>query len=268
MGTAVSTAAWGLFLFLCWQITLWQAARMDPRLGLLWIVAVMAAFLGVYTWAPRRQRSRARIRLRWPRRAWPWLLVMMPAFALLPQAMWVALQAFGLAHDPQPQKELEEFIARPFGAPAFWLLAVGAGPLVEEFGFRGWIQRPLERGFGVLPAIAASALLFALAHVEPDQFPIHLAAGLVLGHAVWASRSIWSGVLLHLAWNLGALGLDMVSGDVDAANKGWQWGVPAAVGAALCLLLCAWAVKRMQDAAAPRPPHGRLTPAASAPSPD
>ncbi|MBB4638364.1 CPBP family intramembrane glutamic endopeptidase [Longimicrobium terrae] len=266
MGAAVTAAAWGLFLLLCWQLTLLQSLRMDPRAALAWIIAVTVALLLVYTWAPRRRRARARLRVRWPRRAWPWLLVMAPAFASLPQALWVALQAFGMAHDPPPQPELDAFIARPFGEPAFWLLAIGAAPLVEEFGFRGWIQRPLERGFGPMPAIATSAFLFALAHGEPELIPIRLAAGLVLGHAVWASRSIWSGVLLHLAWNLGALALDMVARDVDASNKGWEWGVPAAVVAALCLLLCAWTVKRMQDAAAPRPARARLTPAAEGPS--
>ena len=249
VGTALTAAAWGLFLLLCWQITLLQSLRMDPRAGLAWIIAVSAALLLVYIWAPRRRRARARLRVRSPGRAWPWLLAMTPAFALLPQALWVALQAFGLAHDPPPQKELEAFIAKPFGEPAFWLLAIGAAPLLEEFGFRGWIQRPLERGFGAMPAIAASAGLFALAHGEPELMPVRLAAGLVLGHAVWASRSIWSSVLLHLSWNLGAIGLDAVAHDVDATNKGWQWGVPAAAVTALCLLVCAWAVRRMQDAA-------------------
>lgn len=264
--TALTAAAWGLFLLLCWQITLLQSLRMDPRAGLAWIAVVVAAFLFIYIWAPRRRRARARLRVRSPGRAWPWLLVMAPAFALLPQALWAALQAFGLAHDPPPQKELEAFVAKPFGEPAFWLLAIGAAPLLEEFGFRGWIQRPLERGFGATPAIATSAALFALAHGEAELMPVRFAAGLVLGHAVWASRSIWSSVFLHLSWNLGAIALDAVAGDVDVSNKGWEWGVPAAAATALCLVVCAWTVKRMQDATAPRPAGARLTPAADGPS--
>ncbi|HEX8393100.1 MAG TPA: type II CAAX endopeptidase family protein [Longimicrobium sp.] len=268
VGTALTGAAWGLFLVLIWQMTLFQALRMDPRLGAGWMVLVTVALLFVYAWAPSRRRARARLRVRSPGRAWPWLLAMVPAFALLPQALWVALLAFGLAHEPEAYKPVEDFIARPFGEPAFWFLAILAAPLLEEFGFRGWVQRPLERGFGAMPAIAASAALFAFAHADPEQFPVLLAGGLVLGNAVYASRSVWSGVVLHVSWNLAAFALDLFARDVEVAGKGWTWGAPAAGVAAVCLVWCAWLVRRMQDAAAPRPRRARLTPAAAGPSPD
>jgi membrane protease YdiL (CAAX protease family) len=263
VGLAAAGTSWGLLIWMFWQILLELGLAVDPRVALAWTLAVTLAFLQVYVWGARRQRARARIRVRSPGRAWPWLLAMIPAFAVLPQAMYVALLSLGLAHDEPLPKELTDFMARPLGTAAFWLLALAAAPLVEEFAFRGWIQRPLERAVGAQRAIAVSALLFALAHGQPEAIPVRLAAGLVLGQAVYATRSIWTGVALHVSWNAASFVLDWAGPDVDPTGKGWGWGGPAAALSVVCLLWCAWIVGRMQDAAgrsdgtANRPAAGR-----------
>ncbi|HYW11351.1 MAG TPA: CPBP family intramembrane glutamic endopeptidase, partial [Longimicrobium sp.] len=85
-----------------------------------------------------------------------------------------------------------------------------------------------------------------------DFVPVYLAGGLVLGHAVYATRSVWAGVLLHVAWNAGALAFGAAVPDWDPTGKGWAVAAPAAGVAALSLVWCAWGVRRMHDAAAAR----------------
>ena len=172
--------------------------------------------------------------------------------AALTLGLWSVLLALGMATEAEFAEEMTKFLARPGGDEAFWLLAVAVAPLLEEFGFRGWVQRPVERKLGAQPAIALSALLFALAHFELDYLPVRLAGGLVLGHAVYATRSVWTGVALHAAWNGSALAFAAAFPHFDPTGKGWAWAGPAAGIALVSLVWCAWGVRRMHDAAAAR----------------
>ncbi len=251
IGTSLAAAAGGLLTWLVWELAMEAGFLFSPYLSIAWMAMVTGLFLRTYV-APARwnARGRARSRVRLPaRRAWTWIAATAPAMALLPVALGTALMALGLAHEIEYGERMEKWLAQPGGPLAFWVLAVAVAPLLEEFGFRGWIQRPIERRLGAQAAIAMSATLFALAHFRPDFLPVYLAAGLVLGHAVQATRSVWTGVALHLAWNGGTLALGAAFPDVDPAGKGWAWAAPAAGVALLCLVWCAWGVRRMQDAA-------------------
>lgn len=251
VGASLAAAAGGLFTWLVWQLGLEVSFLFSPPLSIAWMVIVMGMFLRMYALPARwNARGRARSRVRSPGRAWPWIALTVPAMAVLPLALWTVLLSLGLAHEVEYPERLERWLAQPGGELAFVLLAVAVAPVLEEFGFRGWIQRPLERRLGAQAAIAGSALLFAVAHFQLDYLPVRVAGGLVLGHAVYATRSIWTGVVLHLAWNVGALVFSAALPDFDPAGKGWAWAGPAAGAAAASLLWCAWGVRRMQDAAA------------------
>jgi hypothetical protein len=251
VGAGLAAAAGGLLAWLIWQLGLEVALLFPPAASIAWMVVVMGLFLRMYVVPARwNRRGRARSRVRAPGRAWPWIALTAPAMAVLPLALWTVLLALGLAHEADYGERLEKWLAQPGGQLAFVLLAVAVAPVLEEFGFRGWIQRPLERKLGAQAAIAGSALLFAVAHFQPDYLPVRLAGGLVLGHAVYATRSIWTGVALHLAWNAGALAFSVALPDYDPAGKGWAWAGPAAAAALVSLVWCAWGVRRMQDAAA------------------
>jgi len=253
VGMSLAGAAGGLLTWLFWQLALEAGFTVSPPLSAAWWLVVVVLFLRVYVVPGRRNaRGRARSRVRPPGRAWPWIVATAPAMAALPLALWTVLLALGLAHETEWPERLREWTALPGGDAAFVLLAVAVAPLLEEFGFRGWVQRPVERRLGAQAAITLSALLFALAHADMDYLPVRLAGGLVLGHAVYATRSIWTGVALHLAWNAGALGFGAVVPDFDPTGKGWAWAGPAAGIALASLLWCAWGVRRMQEAAAPR----------------
>lgn len=248
IGTSLSAAAGGLLTWLLWWFPLAALFQLPPPFTIGGMILLLAIFLRVYAlpsgWG---RRVRARSRVRPVGRAWPWLLVTAPGIVGLSVGLWCALLALGMASETDLGEQMQKFIAQPGGEIAFYLLAILVGPVMEEFAFRGWIQRPLERRWGADLAIPLSALLFALAHMQADYVPVRLAAGLVLGYAVYATRSIWAGVALHVAWNGSVVALGTAFPEFDPTGKGWAWAAPAAGVAVLSLLLCAWGVRRMQD---------------------
>ncbi len=255
IGASLAAAALGLLVWLLWQVALMVYFQFPAAWGIgpavAWMLLLTAAFLWVYALPRRRNgRARARSRVRSPGRAWGWVAFTAPAVAALPLALASVLMSLGLAQEIVYPEPVQEWLKRPGAEIAFVLMAVAVAPLLEEFGFRAWIQRPMERRLGAQPAIVMASLLFALAHNEVDFVPVYLAGGLVLGHAVYATRSVWTGVALHVAWNAGALAFGAAFPHWDPAGKGWAVAAPAAGVAALSLVWCAWGVRRMHDAAA------------------
>lgn len=108
------------------------------------------------------------------------------------------------------------------GAP--WIAFVGVallGPLCEELLFRGVLLSTYERRFA-RHAIWLVGILFAFLHPSLDQALGALFLGIVAGWVVFRTRSIWSGVLLHVGVNLVAALLALllsqtVSGGLEGA---------------------------------------------------
>lgn len=73
-------------------------------------------------------------------------------------------------------------------------------PLVEEYAMRGVILEPLRK-YGNSFAIIVSAILFGLFHGNFVQIPFAFMCGLLLGYAVCATNSIWTGVIIHALVN-------------------------------------------------------------------
>ncbi len=248
VGTSLAAAAAGLFTWIVWYFPLAMLFQLSPYVAIAGMVVLATLFLRVYAIPGRwNARARARSRVRRIGPAWPWIVLTAPALAALSLGLWSVLLALGMATEMEVAEEMTKFLARPGGDEAFWLLAVAVAPLLEEFGFRAWIQRPVERKLGPEAAIAFTAVLFSIAHLQMDAVPVRLAAGLVLGHAVYATRSIWAGVALHACWNAGVLAFAAAFPHFDPTGKGWRWAVPAGAVALASLLWCAWTVKRMQD---------------------
>jgi len=97
------------------------------------------------------------------------------------------------------------------GAPMRWLAvvvsAVSAG-ICEETGFRGYMQRPIEKRHGAFVAILISSLLFMLVHLNKHwstagMTPIVFGAGLLLGALAWASRSLVFCMVGHTIMDIG-----------------------------------------------------------------
>lgn len=115
-------------------------------------------------------------------------------------------------------------------------------PLVEEVVFRGAILCALLRWTNRhWPAIALSALIFALVHGNPAQMPHAFLVGLLLGWMYWRTDSIVPGVAYHWVNNSIAYVLYNILPDPDAPLVvlfgGSGTKVIAAVLFSLCILL-------------------------------
>ena len=85
--------------------------------------------------------------------------------------------------------------------------ALSAG-ICEETGFRGYMQRPIEKSSGPLVAITVSSLVFMLIHLTKTwalvgMVPIVLGAGVLLGALARASGTLIFGILGHWIMDIG-----------------------------------------------------------------
>jgi membrane protease YdiL (CAAX protease family) len=85
--------------------------------------------------------------------------------------------------------------------------ALSAG-ICEETGFRGYMQRPIEKSSGPIVAITVSSLVFMLVHLTKDwalvgMVPIVFGAGVLLGALARASGTLIFGMLGHWIMDIG-----------------------------------------------------------------
>ena len=85
--------------------------------------------------------------------------------------------------------------------------ALSAG-VCEETGFRGYMQRPIEKSSGPGVAIFISSLAFLLLHLTKDwaligMVPIVFGAGILLGVLARASGTLLFGILGHWLMDIG-----------------------------------------------------------------
>jgi membrane protease YdiL (CAAX protease family) len=85
--------------------------------------------------------------------------------------------------------------------------ALSAG-ICEETGFRGYMQRPIEKSAGPIVAIAISSLAFMLIHLTKDwaligMVPIVFGAGVLLGALARAAGTLVFGILGHWFMDIG-----------------------------------------------------------------
>lgn len=190
-----------------WLTLGFAALAMRPAIGLTWIVLVTAAFIWYRVVRPVRRRDRRALRafrlrpLYAPR---PFLVLALPSLILA--GIGTSLLLAEVA-DPEiaesPAWDLvDAYAATPTGFAAVGLLIAVLGPLIEEFHFRGLMQRALERRFGVPVAIVVTAAAFSLIHLHGWPWSLHpFVLGLFWGYAAHATGSIWAGVIMHSAWN-------------------------------------------------------------------
>lgn len=114
-------------------------------------------------------------------------------------------------------------------------------PLIEEAAFRGYMQVPIETGYGPLVAVAVVAVAFTLLHAGRGMPLVYLGLALFLGALAYRAGSIWPGVVAHGAVNLWAL--------FPAWEPSVVWlppsGLPATAVTAACALVCAGALYRL-----------------------
>lgn len=256
-GGALREVGVAALLWLLWQLPIYAFLQMPPRLAVVWLWSVAGFFVWCYAapygWGTPRRRAVSRARPV-PGAAWPWIALLAPVMAIAALSMWMVLSALGVAGERSLPPEIVAYGDRPGGVVVLVILLAGMAPLLEEFAFRGWIQRPLERRFGPARAIGVTAIVFAVAHLEPRGIPIYAAGGAALGYAVWATRSVWTGVALHVGWNAGVLLFGGIFTGFDPAAHGKRLAVPAGLAFAACVGVFVWVAPRLR--AAGRPRHG------------
>jgi len=93
-------------------------------------------------------------------------------------------------------------------AAMVWLapMSVLAAPLFEEFIFRGQLFGGMRRSLSAMPAIAASAALFAAVHPPLAMAPVFV-LGLCTAYAAERSKSLLAPILAHALYNAGMLAM-------------------------------------------------------------
>lgn len=220
-------------VFLLWNVAaglliLPGISPFPAPVGLLLALAVTAVFFRGYVLWPRREAAARRwalLRLRpLSREGWRWTLVAAPVLLAL---SWSLGEVY-IRLVRVPADNLDPFgglFDSPLERLTLAVFAIAVAPLLEEFFFRGLIQRPLERRFGAAAGILLAGSLFALVHGLLWIFPLYLLLGAAFGFAVYATRSIWAGVVLHAANNsVAMLGIGMRTEEVPVVPTLWEAG--------------------------------------------
>jgi membrane protease YdiL (CAAX protease family) len=116
-------------------------------------------------------------------------------------------------------------LTTPDGMPkmtAFLLLVMASlvAGVTEEAGFRGYMQGPIERRYGVVVAILINGAMFGLLHFPNhpgavmSMLPYYIAVAAVYGGITWATDSILPALVLH------------AGGDVWSLTRLWATGRP------------------------------------------
>lgn len=248
-------------IFLAWNLAVSVAVfGIGLQVSALWALVVVLGLFALLLWGYLLRPEEGSREGRWERlrlrplegATWRWTLVAVPVLLTL---SWSFSNLY-LSVVPVPPDQLnpfEELIETPAQRLVLAVMAVGVAPIVEEFFFRGLIQRTLEERWGPTLGIVGAALLFALVHFLPWVLPLHALLGAAFGFAVYATRSIWSGVVLHAANNsLAIVGLGVQEDSVPMPTL-WESGVTAEWVANLAVFLLAltatgWAVRGLWSA--------------------
>ena len=132
-------------------------------------------------------------------------LLLSAFFALLTGSMLLSILCGGLDTLGNTVASFGSRVYESAGEALLAVLVLAIVPAVlEEFLFRGIVLAEYERR-GAVRAVLLSALLFALAHLDPHNLPAHVFAGVLLALAVFATDSLPAAMLLHVLYRLTAL---------------------------------------------------------------
>ncbi len=73
--------------------------------------------------------------------------------------------------------------------------------VTEEMAFRGYMQKPLEEAYGVVPAVMIVGIMFWVAHLDHGititHLPFQMSASIALGLLVYLTRSLVPAMIAH-----------------------------------------------------------------------
>lgn len=212
MSTVAQAVGLGMLVMLAGSVprNVLFAANLRVGTAVPWAVPVM----GLYLWAlwryldgrggdaSTRAVRRASLRANRLRPAvWTWALVT-GAIGLAALVVGLRLANRLVALPLQQMPDLSA--VPPFTVWALLLAAAPIAGVVEEAGFRGYMQGPIEKAWGLTAAILVTGTMFAVAHLDftPVLWPYYVAVAALYGVVTSATNSIRPAVVLHTAGNL------------------------------------------------------------------
>ncbi|WP_283391147.1 CPBP family intramembrane glutamic endopeptidase [Millionella massiliensis] len=142
----------------------------------------------------------------------------------------------------------------------FWPMftAVIAAPVLEEFLFRGIIQKNLVNRLGPVPGILLGALIFGAVHLIPQQILYASCLGVILGTIYYLTGSLNGSIAVHFVNNGLTSLLYMVFGTSSSLEHKllghgtlWHWAYAiAAVVMVLSTLRALHLIRRRQSKSA------------------
>jgi membrane protease YdiL (CAAX protease family) len=136
-----------------------------------------------------------------PREMWAW--------ALVAGGLGIVTLVFGLRAANRlitlPPQQLPDLTQVP-SVTVFALLLMGApvAGVIEESAFRGYMQGPIERRFGIVIAILITGTMFAVAHLDFTLilWPYYVAVAAIYGMVTYLTDSILPSIVLHTGGNV------------------------------------------------------------------
>jgi membrane protease YdiL (CAAX protease family) len=104
-----------------------------------------------------------------------------------------------------PQQQLPDLAQVPtVTVLSLLLMAAPVAGIVEEAAFRGYMQGPIERRYGLAVAILITGTMFAVAHLDFTLilWPYYVAVAAIYGTVTYLTSSILPAVVLHTAGNV------------------------------------------------------------------
>jgi hypothetical protein len=95
----------------------------------------------------------------------------------------------------------------PLGTVIGALLSIAViAAVTEEIAFRGYMQRPLEEAYGIVPAVLVVGFMFWAAHLDHGititHLPFQMSASIALGLLVYLTRSLVPAMVAHGAGDI------------------------------------------------------------------
>ncbi len=150
------------------------------------------------------ERYTSRLRLKLPRPS-SFLLIVSAALLMISGGLLISVLFSGFDSLSQSFSLYDTFISKDNGTvpvKLYLVLAYAAVPAIcEEFVFRGILCLEYERG-GVTRAVVLSSLFFGMLHFDIANLPIYVFAGAVLALTMYATRSLFGAMTVHLLYNL------------------------------------------------------------------
>ncbi len=83
------------------------------------------------------------------------------------------------------------------------LSIVAIAGVTEEMAFRGYMQKPLEEAYGIVPAVLIVGTMFWIAHLDHGitvtHLPFQMSASIALGLLAYLTRSLIPAMIAHAA---------------------------------------------------------------------